>query len=165
MKHRVYTIHIFLIKQYFAETLKVFHLKWRVFLAWTKLKKRYPHSKKSHFFYDINQNTEPLSFNVFCLFEDVTGYRDIRRINLKSFVSIGLIVFATQQHKTNTFGRLIIEILALSLQIHREFALPCTLYHQRHDIVIFSDYSLSPDATVLLWELEKQKYNATKSII
>ena len=36
----------------------------------------------------------------FCLFEDVTGYRDIRRITLKGFVSIGFVVFATQQHKT-----------------------------------------------------------------
>ena len=44
------------------------------------------------------------------MFEGVTGYRDIRRINPKSFDSIGLVVFATQQHKTNTFSRLIIEI-------------------------------------------------------
>ena len=43
---------------------------------------------------NINHNTEPC----FCLFEVVTGYGDIRRINLKSFVSIGL-VFATEQHK------------------------------------------------------------------
>ena len=47
----------------------------------------------------------------FFLVEDVTGYSDARRINLKSFVSIGLVVFATQQHKTNTFSRLIIEIM------------------------------------------------------
>ena len=44
------------------------------------------------------------------MFEDATGKRDIRRINLKSFDSIGLVFFATQQHKTNTFSRLIIEI-------------------------------------------------------
>ena len=47
---------------------------------------------------------------VFFLFEDVTGYRDLRRINLKKGVSIGPVVFAAQQHKTNTFIRLIIEI-------------------------------------------------------
>ena len=71
-----------------------------------KLKKRYPNFKKSHFFYDINHNTEPLSINVF-----VTGCCDIiRRIDLKSFDFIGLIVFATLQHTTNTFSRLIIEV-------------------------------------------------------
>ena len=31
----------------------------------------------------------------FCLFVDVTDYHDLRRINLKSFVSIGLFVFST----------------------------------------------------------------------
>ena len=31
----------------------------------------------------------------FCLFEDVTDYHDLRRINLKSFVSIGLRFFDT----------------------------------------------------------------------
>ena len=29
------------------------------------------------------------------------------------------------------------------------------LYYQPHDIEIFSDYLLSPDNTILLWELEK----------
>ena len=36
----------------------------------------------------------------FRLFEDVTGKRGIRWINLKSFDSIRLVVFTTQQHKT-----------------------------------------------------------------
>ena len=95
-------------KQYFAENLQVISFKkWRVILAWMKSEKRYPHFKKLHFFFQINHNSEPLSINMFCLFEDVKGYRDIRRINLKIFISIGLVDFDTPQHKTN---RLIIEI-------------------------------------------------------
>ena len=46
----------------------------------------------------------------FCLFEDVIDYSDIGSINLKSFVSFGLVDFATQKHKTNTFKKSIIEI-------------------------------------------------------
>ena len=62
-------------KQYFAETLQVISFKNNVsfLLARTELEKMYPHLKKSHFFYNINHNTEPLSINVFFLFEDVTG--------------------------------------------------------------------------------------------
>ena len=74
-----------------------------------KLEIRYPHLKKPHFFYDITITQSPKQLTFICLFEDVTGYRDISGINLKSFVSIRLGVFATQQHKTNTFSRLIIE--------------------------------------------------------
>ena len=74
------------------------------------LEKRYLISK-SHTFSTIKTITQsPYQLKFFFLFEDVTGYRDIRRINLKSFVSIKLVVFATQQHKTNTFSRLLIEI-------------------------------------------------------
>ena len=84
-------------KQYFAETMQVNSFKNDVYLlARTKIEKRYPHFKKSHFFYDIKYSTETLSIYVFCLFEDVTDYRDLRGINFKSFVSIGLFVFATQ---------------------------------------------------------------------
>ena len=45
----------------------------------------------------------------FCLFEDPTDFRDLRRLNIKSFVLIGPFVFATQKHKTNTLSSLIIE--------------------------------------------------------
>ena len=69
-----------------------------------EVREKVPSFQKVALFYDINHNIEPLSINV-CLFEYVIGYHDIRRINLKSFVSIGLVVFATQQHKTNTFSR------------------------------------------------------------
>ena len=91
---------LFQMMQYIAETLQVILFKNDVYF----LQKRYPHFKKSDFCYDINNNTEPLSIIVF-FFEDVTGYRDIRRINLKSCVSIGLVIFATQIHKTNTYSR------------------------------------------------------------
>ena len=70
-----------------------------------EVREKVPSFQKVTLFYDINHNTER-----FCLFEDVTGYRDIRRINLKSVVSIGDVVFATQEHKTNAISRLIIEI-------------------------------------------------------
>ena len=38
----------------------------------------------------------------FCLFEDATDYRDLRKINLKSFVSIGLSVFLLHNNITQT---------------------------------------------------------------
>ena len=64
-----------------------------------KVREKVPSFQKVTLFYDINHiNTEPSSINIVYLFEDVTGYRDIRRINLKSFVSMGLVVFATKQH-------------------------------------------------------------------
>ena len=68
-------------------------------------REKVPSFQKVTLFYDINtQNPYQLTF----LF--VTGYRDIRRIKLNFFVSIGLVVFATQQHKKTTISRLIIEI-------------------------------------------------------
>ena len=99
------------------------------------------------------------------MFEDIAGYHDIRGINLKSFDYIRLFVFATLQHWTNTLSRLIIEIRLQACNLHREFALLCKLYYQRHGIETFSNYSSSSDVTVLFWELKKQKYNATKSIL
>ena len=88
MKHRVYKIHTFLMKQYFAETLPVISFKNDVPSCTDEVREKVPSFKEvTLFFYDINHNTEPLSIYV-----DVTGCRDIRRINLKSFVSIGLVV-------------------------------------------------------------------------
>ena len=75
-----------------------------------EVREKVPSFKKNHTFSTIQTITQSPYQLTFCLFEDVTGYLDNRRINLKSFVSIKLVVFATQQHKTNTFSRLIIEI-------------------------------------------------------
>ena len=80
------------------------------------------------------------------------------QINVFVCLKMLLAVFATQQHKTNTFSRLINEIQLSACNLHRDFALLCTLYYQRHGIEIFSDYSLSPVVTVLLLELKKHTH-------
>ena len=68
VKHRVYKIHAFFNEAILCRDCKLFHLKLRVLLVQTKFEKRYLHFKKSHLFYDINNNKEPLSINVFvCL--------------------------------------------------------------------------------------------------
>ena len=51
-------------KQYFGKTLQVISFKDDVYLAQAKLEKRYPHFKKSHFFYDIKYSIEMLSIYV-----------------------------------------------------------------------------------------------------
>ena len=71
-----------------------------------EVREKVPSFPKATLFSEINHNTEPC----FCLFEAVTGYRDLRKTNLRSYVSIEPGAFATQQHKTNTFSRLIIKI-------------------------------------------------------
>ena len=48
VKHRVYKIHAFLIKQYLTKILQV--ISWRVLLARAKIEKRYLYFKMSHFF-------------------------------------------------------------------------------------------------------------------
>ena len=69
MKHWVYKIRVLLNEAILCrDSASYFIQKWRVLLARKKLEKRHPHFKKSHLFYDINHNTEPLSINVFvCL--------------------------------------------------------------------------------------------------
>ena len=46
----------------------------------------------------------------FCLFEDVTDYRDLRKINIRSFVSIGFFFFFYIITYQSAIGSLIITI-------------------------------------------------------
>ena len=110
MKHRVYKIYAFFNETIFCRDCKLFHLKVTCTSCTDEVREKVSSFKKVTLFYD-KTITQSLNQLTLCLFEDVTGYRDIRRINLKSFFfSIELVVFATQQHKTNTFSRLIIKI-------------------------------------------------------
>ena len=69
VNHRVYKIDAFKNKTTLCQdSASYFILKRHVLLARAKLKKRYPHFKKSHFFNDIKYSTETLSIYVFvCL--------------------------------------------------------------------------------------------------
>ena len=64
VKHRVNKIHAFLNKAILCQ----FHLKMTCTSCTDEVREKVPSFQMSHFFYDINQNTEPLSINVFvCL--------------------------------------------------------------------------------------------------
>ena len=94
-------------KQSFAETLQVISFKNDVYILQGRSLRKGTIISKSHIFstiLTITQSPYQLTFLLKMLLATV------RRINLKMFASIGLVVFATQQHKTNTFSRLIIEI-------------------------------------------------------
>ena len=64
VKHRVYKIHALLNEAVLCRDCKLFHLK----NCKDEVREKVPSFQKSHFFYDINRNTESLSINVFvCL--------------------------------------------------------------------------------------------------
>ena len=89
---------LFLMKQYFAETLQVdVHRRRKGTLI-----------SKSHIFYDLNHNTEPLSINVFVCVKMLLA-KVIKKNKPQKICFHRTRRFATQQHKTNTFSRLIIE--------------------------------------------------------
>ena len=80
-------------KQYFAEIFKLFELKKTCTSCTAEVRVKVASFQKVTLFlrYEIfNRDVINLRF---CLFEDVTDYHDLRRINLNSFVSIGLFVF------------------------------------------------------------------------
>ena len=111
VKHRVYKIRAFLNEAILWPRLcKLFHLKMTCTSCTDEVREKVPSFQKVTLFLRYKPKHRALINLCFCLFEAVTGYHNIRRINLKRFVSIGLVVFATQQHKTNTFSKIIIEI-------------------------------------------------------
>ena len=76
-------------KQYFAKTLQVISIKKHVYACTDEVREKVSSFQKVTLFLRYKPyNRALINFKRFCLFEDVTGYRDIRRMNLKSFVSI-----------------------------------------------------------------------------
>ena len=87
-------------RQYFAETLQVISFKNDVYFLHGRSREKAPSLKKITPFLQYKLFKRDAINLGFCVFEDVTDYRDWRRGNLKSFVLIGLFGFATQVHKT-----------------------------------------------------------------
>ena len=56
------------------------------------------------------------------------------------------------------------EIHLQACDLHTEFDQLCTFYYLWHDSEIFSDYSSSLDATILLWKWKKNLLNPVKLI-
>ena len=68
VKHRVYKIHAFLNEAILCESLQVISFKMKCTSCTDEVRERVPSFQKSHFFYDINHNTEPLLIYIFvCL--------------------------------------------------------------------------------------------------
>ena len=82
--------------QYFAETLQVISLKKTCTSCTDEIRDKVPSFQKVTLFrgYKIfNRDVINLHFS---LFEDVTDYHALRRINIKNLVPIGFFSFATQ---------------------------------------------------------------------
>ena len=62
-------------KQYFAQTLQIISFKMTYASCMEEVREKVTHFKKSHFFYDINHNTEPLSINVFVCLKLLPRYK------------------------------------------------------------------------------------------
>ena len=78
-------------EQCFAETPQIISFKMTNISCMDKVRVKVHSFQKVTLFLRYKVfNTDVLRF---CLFEDITDYRDLRRLNLKRFVSIGLFLF------------------------------------------------------------------------
>ena len=83
-------------KQYFSETLQVISIKMTCISCTDEIREKVPSFQKVTLFQGYQIYKRDVINLPFSLFEDVTDYRALRRINIKAFVLIGLFVFATQ---------------------------------------------------------------------